>query len=164
MTDTYSTRASDRSSQSGAATEFDKSAEFGHRAAETAKNAASDATSSARREIRGVLDQQIDNGAAYLGHAASSFRAVADDLSNNAPPLAGLADALAQKLDSVADNVKGKSAEDLWATASDFARRQPALVFGLASLAGFLAYRTIKSAQAPREDRSDIRTREYNGA
>lgn len=30
--------------------------------------------------------------------------------------------------------------------ASDFTRKQPALVFGLASLAGFLAFRVLKSS------------------
>jgi hypothetical protein len=46
----------------------------------------------------------------------------------------------------LADTVKG-TAEDLRDTAVDLTRRQPALVFGLASLAGFRAYRTVKNAQ-----------------
>ena len=36
-------------------------------------------------------------------------------------------------------------AEELMRTASDFTRRQPALVFGLASLAGFVLLRVLKS-------------------
>jgi hypothetical protein len=32
-------------------------------------------------------------------------------------------------------------------SASDFTRRQPALVFGLAAMVGFFMFRTIKTAQ-----------------
>ena len=54
----------------------------------------------------------------------------------------------ATRLDNYANAVKGKTAEEVWDTAVDFTRRQPALVFGLASLAGFLAYRTFKNTQS----------------
>ena len=36
--------------------------------------------------------------------------------------------------------------DDLIKKASDFTRKQPALMFGLASLAGFLAFRVLKSS------------------
>jgi hypothetical protein len=65
----------------------------------------------------------------------------------------------------LADTVKG-TAEDLWDTAVDLTRRQPALVFGLASLAGFLAYRTIKNTQPASSTSSavDSPAREFHGA
>jgi hypothetical protein len=179
MTDTYSTRTSSGSKgthpasggkqASGADQASDTyimAADFGRSAADGAKQAASDAASSVRGEMRRMLDRQVDNGAAYLGHAASSIRTAAGDLSRTAPPLAGLADTVADKLDSYAQTVKGKTAEDVWDTAVDFTRRQPALVFGLASLAGFLAYRTIKNTQPPSSTSStaDNPAREFHGA
>lgn len=160
MTDTYSPRTSHgNSTKPSGGDAYDKAADLGRRAADGAKEAASEAASSMRSEVSRMLDQQIGNGADYLGHAASSIRTAADDLSKNAPPLANLADTFANKLDSYAQNVKGKTAEELWGDAVDFTRRQPGLVFGLASLAGFLAYRTIKSTQpaTPAVDRKPAR-------
>jgi hypothetical protein len=60
--------------------------------------------------------------------------------------------------------MKGKTAEDLWDSAVDFTRRQPGLVFGLASLAGFLAYRTIKSTQPARTIEAETTAKEFHGA
>ncbi len=173
MTDTNSARTSKRASEQAQASDsqapasdsYEKAADFGRRAADGAKQAASDAASSVRGEVRRMLDRQVDHGAAYLGHAASSIRTAAGDLSKNAPPLAGLADTVADKLDSYAESVKGKTAEDVWGTAVEFTRRQPALVFGLASLAGFLAYRTIKNTQpASATSSTGTPAREFHGA
>lgn len=166
MADTYSARTSKSTSDQTSET-YEKAADFGRRAADGAKQAASDAASSVRGEMLRMLDRQVDHGADYLGHAASSIRTAADELSKNAPPLAGLAGTVADRLDSYAQTVKGKTAEDLWHHASDFTRRQPALVFGLASLAGFLAYRTIKNTQpasSPSSASINSPEREFHGA
>jgi hypothetical protein len=178
MTDTYSTGTSSGSKgaypASGdeqtaglaqASDTYEKAPEIASRAGD-AEQVASDAASSVRGEMRRILDRQVDQGVAYLGHAASSIRTAAGDLSNTAPPLAGLANVVADKLDTFAETVKDKTAEDLWDTAVDFTRRQPALVFGLASLAGFLAYRTIKNSQPASSTSSavDSAAREFHGA
>lgn len=161
MNQTYSQKTSRSVSDRASGDAADKAASIGRRAADGAMDTASVAAASVRGEVRRMLDQQVEHGASYLGHAASSIRSAASDLSKNAPPLAGLADTVADKLDSYAVTVKGKSAEDLWEDAVDFTRRQPALVFGLASLAGFLAYRTIKSTQVAADDKP---AREFHGA
>jgi hypothetical protein len=161
---TYSTRTSQGASDREPSHAFDKAAEVGRRAAEGAKEAVSEAASTMKGEARRMLDQQVDTGAAYLGHAASSLRNAAGDLSKNAPPFAGLADMVADKLDDYANAVKGKTAEEVWDSAVDFTRRQPALVFGLASLAGFLAYRTFKNTQPLSHVESPSRAREFHGA
>lgn len=165
MTTTYSTRTSQGASNREASQAFDRAADVGRRAAEGAKEAVSDAASSVKGEARRMLDQQVDTGAAYLGHAASSLRTAAGDLSKNAPPLASLADMVADRLDGYSDSMKGKTAEEVWETAVDFTRRQPALVFGLASLAGFLAYRTFKNTQPSSQDiETKASAREFHGA
>ena len=164
MSTTYSTRTAHEPGEQPAADTFEKAADFGRRAAEGVKDAASEAASSMKSEVRRMLDQQVDQGAAYLGHAASSMRVAAGDLSGSAPPLAGVADMLADRLDDYANSMKGKTAEDLWVSVVDFTRRQPGLVFGLASLAGFLAYRTMKNTQPAPAVEADPREREFHGA
>ena len=68
---------------------------------------------------------------------------------------------------SPAEDLRDQTVDDLLRTASDFTRKQPALVFGLASLAGFLAFRVLKSS-TPRpsweqEWEHDSRTRRFEG-
>ena len=79
----------------------------------------------------------------------------ADDLDRNAPQLASLARGAAERVEQFSRDIRGQTVEDLVRTASEFTRRQPALVFGLASLAGFLAFRVLKSGPPDREFRID---------
>jgi hypothetical protein len=51
----------------------------------------------------------------------------------------------AKKVEEFSRDLQGQTVDDLMRTASDFTRRQPAVVFGLASLAGFLLLRVLKS-------------------
>jgi hypothetical protein len=53
------------------------------------------------------------------------------------------------RIESYADDMRDQSVDELFRSASNFTRRQPALVFGLAALAGFFALRTIKSTSLP---------------
>ena len=164
MTEPYSTRTSQGTGTQVSGDSYDKAASLGRRAADGAKEVASEAASSVKGEARKMLDQQVDQGAAYLGHAASSMRTAAGDLSKSAPPLASVAEMVADKLETYAERVKGKSAEEVWDSAVDFTRRQPGLVFGLASLAGFLAYRTIKNTQPAPRSAQYKPAREFHGA
>jgi hypothetical protein len=69
---------------------------------------------------------------------------VKDDLSRNAPQFAELARGAAHKMDSFAAQVREKSIDDLLQDGSDFARRQPAVVFGAAAIVGFALLRMLK--------------------
>jgi hypothetical protein len=51
-------------------------------------------------------------------------------------------------LDGLANDLHDQSVDELVRSASDFTRRQPALVFGLAAVAGFVALRTVYSASS----------------
>ena len=93
-----------------------------------------------------MLDRQIGNGASVAGHFASSAKLAADDLDRNSPLLAGMVRSLASKVEDYADEFQDQTVDHLTRTASDFTRKQPALVFGLAALAGFFIFRTMKSA------------------
>jgi hypothetical protein len=93
-----------------------------------------------------LLDRQLGAGIGSAHHFASSMKLAAADLDQESPLLAGLVRNFADKVDDYAEDFQGQTVEEITQTASDFARRQPALVFGLAALAGFVLFRAMKSA------------------
>lgn len=124
---------------------FSKASDTARDAAEKAKRAASDAASSVSDHVMGLLNDQIGVGAQSANHFAGSMRIAADDLEPESPVLAGLVRGFAHNVDHYADRLEDQTVEQLVKSASDLTRRQPALVFGLAALAGFFAYRTFKT-------------------
>ena|SRR6476660_5007455 len=114
-------------------------------ATSTAKKAASDAASTITGQVKGLLDTQLASGAEMVGHIGSSAKRAADDLDRNAPQLAELVRGVADRIEGYAYDMRDQTVDQLFRSASNFTRRQPALVFGLAALAGFFAFRTIKS-------------------
>ena len=109
-----------------------------------AKQTASSMAAEASQGAKGFLNSQVAAGADLAGHVANSVRSAADKLEQNAPQLAGLVRGAAQGVEGFSRDMRDQSVEDLWRTASDFSRKQPALVFGLASLAGFLLFRVLE--------------------
>jgi hypothetical protein len=110
-----------------------------------AKQAASSLASDATKQAKGFLNMQVTAGADIMSHVVDSARIAAENLEQEAPQLAGLVRSLADRAEDFSQDLRGQTVEDLIRTASDFTRKQPALVFGLASLAGFLAFRVLKS-------------------
>ena len=110
-----------------------------------AKQVASETASSITEQVKGLLDEQVGSGANVVGHIADSAKLAAADLKRNAPQLASLLQGVAQRLEDYAGDLHDQSVDQLWRSASNYTRRQPAVVFGLAALAGFFALRTFKS-------------------
>jgi len=106
---------------------------------------AKEVASDAQQKAKSLLNMQVNAGAELAGHVAQSARCAAADLDRNAPQLAELVRGAAERVENFSRDMRHQTVEDLVRTASDFTRRQPALVFGLASLAGFLALRVLKS-------------------
>jgi exonuclease VII large subunit len=134
-----------------------------------AKEVAASLASDAKQKARGLLNMQVTAGADLAGHLAESAHCAAENLDQNAPQLAELVRGAAERVDEFAQDLRGQTVEDLVRTASDFTRRQPALMFGLASLAGFLAFRVFKSTpsrgsgnQSARSD-DPYRDRQFTG-
>ena len=127
---------------------FSKASDMARDAGEKAKRAASETASSATESVKDLLNQQIGTGVGLAGHFANSVRLAADDLSRESPMVAGLVRGLANRVDNYAEGLQDQTVDQLARAASDYTRRQPALVFGLAALAGFFAFRTIKNAQS----------------
>jgi hypothetical protein len=118
-------------------------------ATSTASKAASEAASTITDQVKELLDSQLASGVEMVGHLGSSAKRAAADLDRNAPQLAGLVRGVGDRIESYADDMRDQSVDELFRSASNFTRRQPALVFGLAALAGFFAFRTIKSTPLP---------------
>ena len=144
---------SPRSNQSGseqgvrakAGEAVSKLADVAQQAGSQAKQAASSVASDANQKAKGFLNQQVASGADLVGHVADSVRSAADNLDHSAPQLAGVVRGAAERVEEFSKDMREQSVEELVRTASDFTRRQPALVFGLASLAGFVLLRVLKS-------------------
>jgi hypothetical protein len=129
-----------------------KVADVAQEAGRQAKQAASSLASDAQQKAKGLLNMQVTAGAELAGHVAQSARCAAADLDQNAPQLAELVRGAAERVENFSRDMRHQTIEDLVRTASDFTRRQPALVFGLASLAGFLALRVLKSNSPHRSE------------
>jgi hypothetical protein len=123
-----------------------KIADAAREAGGQAKQAASSLASDATKQAKGFLNKQVTAGADMVDHVVDSARIAAENLEQEAPQLAGLVRSVADRAENFSQDLRGQTVEDLIQTASDFTRKQPALVFGLASLAGFLAFRIFKSA------------------
>ena len=125
------------------------------------------ATSNLTSQMQGVLDQQVVKGAKMMSNVANSTRRAADELQTDAPQLAGLVRGMADRLQDYSRNLENQSAADMYRAASDFTRQQPAVVFGLAALAGFLALRTFRSSSSeyrtPKSARMNTTGGEFHG-
>jgi hypothetical protein len=119
--------------------------EMAQEALHFAKEAASGAASSASYQVKDLLNRQVGAGADYVSHFAQSAKLAADHLDEHAPQIAGLVRGVAEQVETYSDELRDQSIDELVRTASDFTRKQPALVFGLAALAGFFAYRVMKA-------------------
>jgi ElaB/YqjD/DUF883 family membrane-anchored ribosome-binding protein len=130
----------------------------------TANQSASTITS----QVQGVLDQQVVKGAKLVSSVANSARRAADELETDTPQLAGLVRGMADRIQDYSRNLEDQSATEIYEAASDFTRRQPAVVFGLAALTGFFVLRTLKSASSsvPPEGRraTSLREEEFHGS
>jgi hypothetical protein len=122
-----------------------KVADAARQAGDQAKHAASSLASDATKQAKGFLNMQVTAGADMVDHVVDSARIAAENLEQEVPQLAGLVRSAADRAEEFSQDLRGQTVEDLVRTASNFTRKQPALVFGLASLAGFLAFRVLKS-------------------
>ncbi|MER8750981.1 hypothetical protein NKH57_17150 [Mesorhizobium sp. M1050] len=140
---------------------FSKASDMAQQAVDTAKEAASDSASTVTNQVKEMLDRQVGSSAEVMGQLASSTKRAAEDLDESAPLVAGVVRTFANRIDGYADDLRDQSVDQLVRAASDLTRRQPGLVFGLAALAGFLTFRTLKSAP-PASSRSNESVRGRN--
>jgi hypothetical protein len=116
-----------------------RASSFAEDAGGKVKQAASDTAATLTGEVKEILNRQVGGGADMLGNVARSVRRAAEDIERDSPQIADLARTLATRVDGYAHDLRDQSVEQIWQTTKDFTRRQPAVVFGLAALAGFCA-------------------------
>ena len=97
-------------------------------------------------QLKTLVSDQVGSGADVVAQFATATRKAADELDSGAPRAAHFVNGLAQRLDSYAEVLRDRSIDELVSSASDYTRRNPALVFGVAALAGFVVMRTFKNA------------------
>lgn len=141
-----------------------KLADVAQQAGSQAKQTASSLASDANQKAKGFLNQQVSSGADLAGHVAVSARCAADNLDQNAPQLADLVRGAAKRVEEFSRDLRGQTVEGLVRTASDFTRRQPAVVFGFASFAGFLLFRVLKSNPPRSSEDGYLRGDDYRSA
>jgi gas vesicle protein len=114
--------------------------------ADQTKEAAADTATTLGYQVKSLLNDQVGHSAEVVGRFANATQRAADELEQESPQVARLVRGVADHLDNYADDLRDQSVEELVQAASNYTRRQPAVVFGLAALAGFFALRTFKSA------------------
>jgi hypothetical protein len=134
--------------RSSAADAMAKISDVAQQAMGEAKKSASSLASAATERAKDAMQERISGGADLLGHVAASVRAAARDLDPNAPQLAGFAREAAGRIDDFSREVRDKSVDELLETSAEFARRQPAVLFGAAAACGFLLFRVLKTASS----------------
>jgi hypothetical protein len=116
-------------------------------ATEQAKQVAVDAAETLTGDLKEFCNNQLRSGAKMGNHFASSLRFSASALPPDASMLASVMRSVATRVDGYAAELGHQNIDQVAAGASAFIRRQPALILGLTAVAGFLAFRTFKSAQ-----------------
>ena len=135
-------------------------------AGEQARRATANVTSTISEPVMDMLNEQLGSGVQSVSRLASSMKLAANDLTQESPVLAGLMGGLADNVASYADRLEGQTVKQLSQSASDFTRRQPAVMMGIAAIAGFFAFRTFKNAgsmASPPIQPGDLYTGDGNG-
>ena len=110
------------------------------------KDSGSGFAQSATRKVEDVLTNQKAMGADYIASLSQAVERAANEFDNELPQAAQYIRQASQTMSGVADKIRDREVRDLLGEVTDFARRQPTLVFGGAMLLGFAALRFLKSS------------------
>ena len=129
-----------------------------------ARDVVSNIASEARNKIADMVDQQKNAGADQLSILSRAAQNAAGDLDEKSPQVARLVRDAASTVDSLAGDLRSSSLNDVVASVSSFARKQPVAFFAASVLAGFVLARFVKSEpvvetveEAPRQRRAPRR-------
>jgi hypothetical protein len=93
-----------------------------------------------------VANEQKDLGADHLRLLARAMRGASEAVEGDIPQFAGYVKKLSGQLERTSSDLRDCELDEVAQTVSDFAKRNPALVFGGALLAGLALTRFIKSS------------------
>jgi hypothetical protein len=143
-----------------------RAAHGGERVIENAKSAVREVSSAARDVAReraqGLFESNKAAACAGIHSFANALRTASDDLE----PGSGIAQAARRAADKLEDFSAGLEQRDVGAmidAAQDYARRQPAVFFGGALVAGFALARFLKASSARRQAGTGYQPAPFHG-
>jgi len=153
-----------RDQAAAAGREFkDKAADLAESTGEKLKEGAAELTDAAREaasqatdKIKETVSEQKGAGAEYVGGLAEAMRRASREFDKELPIAGKYIRKAAGQVENVADSIRTGDLNDLIDSAKSFARKQPVAFLGLATLAGFVAVRFLKSS--PEGAQSSYRT------
>lgn len=122
-----------------------------HEAAGQAKQAARQA----RDAAHSIMQRQKDYGADQMDGIARAAHGAAQELEEQLPMAADYVRDAAQRLERASASLRERDVDDLVGSIAQFARSQPAALFGGAIVAGFAISRFLKSSGHRRYEASD---------
>jgi hypothetical protein len=96
---------------------------------------------------RHALEEEKDAGADRLAELADAIRGAGEKLGEELPGTAHFAETAATNLREASESLRTRRPEELVEAVSDFARRQPALFFGGAIVAGIALSRMLTNGR-----------------
>ena len=103
------------------------------------------------QEMRSFAEEQKSSGADNVQRLGRAVHGAAEQLGRELPLAAGYIHSAADRLQSASSALRDRSVEDLAASFTDFARRQPGAAFVGSVLAGFALSRFLKSSSPSRD-------------
>src|SRR4051812_45392326 len=113
---------------------------------QAASNVVDRTTETVGSKIEGQAGTQMRRAGDMLGSVAQAVRQSGEQLREQQPQVAGVADQAASQLERVASHVRESDPQDLLREVESFARRQPAVFLGGALLIGAVAARLLKAS------------------
>ena len=110
------------------------------------KETVSETANAATDRFKDLLDKQMGNHISAAGILAGAMKRASGEIEEKSPLAARLVRRLSDTVEQFAETYEDETVEQLVRGVTDLTRRQPALVFGLAAVAGFLVFRTVKTA------------------
>jgi ElaB/YqjD/DUF883 family membrane-anchored ribosome-binding protein len=140
-----SAASAERGGNSPASKLADAAQQTAQEAAEGLRQTASSLASDTRARMNGLLSEKLSSGAEVVGQVAGSARRAADDLERTSPQISGLLRDASAHMEEFSRTLRAKSVDEIVETATSYARRQPAVLFGAAAVAGFALFRLFKA-------------------
>jgi ElaB/YqjD/DUF883 family membrane-anchored ribosome-binding protein len=114
-------------------------------ASERIQDSATGLIDQAGRTAQAQANHTLNQAGDALSQVARAVRDAGDGLREQRPEIAGIADTAAERVDQAATYLRQHEPQELIDSATDFARRQPALVIGGALVAGLVLGRLLRS-------------------
>lgn len=115
-----------------------------------------EALTEAKAMVRDAAEEQRRRAAGTVGGIAGALHRAASDIAPQNEVIGRYTNMAAQRLDEVADYLRGASFDDMLSGAEDIARRQPYWFVGGAMAAGFLLARMVKSSGIAQQGLSEL--------